>query len=244
MVQAGELGAIRVVQVEYAQDWLATRTKTPASKQAEWRTDPARSGPAGSVGDIGTHAFNLAEFITGDEVAELSADLHTFVEGRPPRRQRAHDAALFDSGAKGMLWCSQVAPRPRKRPADPRLRRESRARMGCRKIRTLLHLLSPRRAAATDPPQRSGRRTRSSRAASRIPAGHPEGYLEGFAQLYTDIAEQIAARIENREPDPFSLRCPDRRTGRARRPLHRSRRSIVYNARRRGFPSDHNRAPA
>ncbi|MDP8917478.1 MAG: Gfo/Idh/MocA family oxidoreductase, partial [Pseudomonadota bacterium] len=82
MVAAGELGAIRVVQVEYAQDWLATRVEETGSKQADWRTDPARSGPAGAVGDIGTHAFNLAEFIVGDEVASLSAELHTFVEGR------------------------------------------------------------------------------------------------------------------------------------------------------------------
>lgn len=108
MVQSGELGAIRVVQVEYAQDWLATRVEETGSKQAEWRTDPARSGPAGAVGDIGTHAFNLAEFIVGDEVASLSAELHTFVEGRR-LDDNAHMMLRFASGAKGMLWCSQVA---------------------------------------------------------------------------------------------------------------------------------------
>src|ERR687893_652283 len=82
MVEAGEIGSVRVVQVEYPQDWLSTRLEDTGQKQAEWRVDPARSGPAGSVGDIGTHAFNLAEFVAGDEVEVVAAELHTFVEGR------------------------------------------------------------------------------------------------------------------------------------------------------------------
>jgi len=205
MVQAGDLGAIRVVQVEYAQDWLATRTEDSGNKQAEWRTDPARSGPAGSVGDIGTHAFNLAEFITNDEVADLSADLHTFVAGRR-LDDNAHMMLRFSSGAKGMLWCSQVSP-----GSENGLRiRVFGEKAGLEwnqenpNILTFSPLGEPPRLIRRNGPGSGA----ASRAASRIPAGHPEGYLEGFAQLYADIGEQIAARIENREPDPFSLDVP------------------------------------
>lgn len=205
MVQAGELGAIRVVQVEYAQDWLATRVEETGSKQAEWRTDPARSGPAGAVGDIGTHAFNLAEFIAGDEVASLSAELHTFVEGRR-LDDNAHMMLRFASGAKGMLWCSQVAAG---------LENGLRIRVYGEKAGLEWHQENPNYLTFSplgEPPRiirRNGYGADEvSRAASRIPGGHPEGYLEGFAQLYTDVAEQIAARIENREPSPFSLQVP------------------------------------
>jgi predicted dehydrogenase len=206
MVQAGELGAIRVVQVEYAQDWLATRMEETGSKQAEWRTDPARSGPGGAVGDIGTHAFNLAEFIAGDEVASLSAELHTFVEGRR-LDDNAHMMLRFTSGAKGMLWCSQVAAG---------LENGLRIRIYGEKAGLEWHQENPNYLTFSplgEPPRiirRNGYGADEvSRAASRIPGGHPEGYLEGFAQLYTDVAEQIAARIENREPNPFSLQVPD-----------------------------------
>jgi predicted dehydrogenase len=205
MVQAGELGAIRVVQAEYAQDWLATRMEETGSKQAEWRTDPARSGPAGAVGDIGTHAFNLAEFIAGDEVASLSAELHTFVDGRR-LDDNAHMMLRFASGAKGMLWCSQVAAG---------LENGLRIRVYGEKAGLEWHQENPNYLTFSplgEPPRiirRNGYGADEvSRAASRIPGGHPEGYLEGFAQLYTDVAEQIAARIENREPNPFSLQVP------------------------------------
>src|SRR6201981_2597035 len=108
MVLAGELGRIRVVQVEYAQDWLTTPLEKTGQKQAEWRTDPARSGPGGSLGDIGTHAFNLACFVTGLSCQELAADVTTFVPGR-----RVDDniqvMLRFSGGARGALWASQVA---------------------------------------------------------------------------------------------------------------------------------------
>jgi len=205
MVADGELGAIRVVQVEYAQDWLATRLEETGSKQAEWRTDPARSGPAGAVGDIGTHAFNLAEFVTGDEVASLSAELHTFVQGRR-LDDNAHMMLRFASGAKGMLWCSQVAAG---------LENGLRIRVYGEKAGLEWHQENPNVLLFSplgEPPRlirRNGYGANEvSCAASRIPGGHPEGYLEGFAQLYTDVAEQIAARIEGREPNPFSLQVP------------------------------------
>ncbi|KLK94949.1 oxidoreductase [Microvirga vignae] len=205
MVAEGALGAIRVVQVEYAQDWLATRLEETGSKQAEWRTDPSRSGPAGAVGDIGTHAFNLAEFIVGDEVASLSAELHTFVEGRR-LDDNAHMMLRFASGAKGMLWCSQVAAG---------LENGLRIRVYGAEAGLEWHQENPNVLLFSplgEPPRIIRRNgygaSEVSRAASRIPGGHPEGYLEGFAQLYTDVAEQIGARIEGREPNPFSLQVP------------------------------------
>jgi predicted dehydrogenase len=109
MVAAGEIGAVRVVQAEYVQDWLTEPVEGAGQKQAEWRMDPARSGGAGAIGDIGSHAFQLASFVTGLEPVELSAELTAFVEGR-----RVDDNAQvmlrFAGGARGMLWASQVAP--------------------------------------------------------------------------------------------------------------------------------------
>ena len=94
MVRAGELGEIRLVQAEYPQDWLTGPTETTGNKQAEWRVDPKRSGAGGSLGDIGTHAYNLADYVTGLELAELAADLTSFGAGRAARRQRPDHAAL------------------------------------------------------------------------------------------------------------------------------------------------------
>src|SRR5258705_4428955 len=108
MVAEGELGPIRVVQVEYAQDWLATPLEKTGQKQAAWRTDPAQSGPAGSLGDIGTHAYNLASFVTGLNCKELAAELHTFVPGRR-LDDNVQIMLRFAEGARGMLWASQVA---------------------------------------------------------------------------------------------------------------------------------------
>ena len=109
MVHDGELGPIRLVQVEYVQDWLTTPLERTGQKQAEWRTDPARSGPAGSLGDIGTHAFNLACFVTGLSVEQVAADVTTFVPGRR-LDDNVHVMLRFSKGAKGGLWATQVAP--------------------------------------------------------------------------------------------------------------------------------------
>lgn len=109
MVAAGVLGEIRLVQSEYAQDWLSTKLEDSGQKQAGWRTDPAIAGAGGSIGDIGTHAFNLACFVSGLTPKELMADLDRFVEGRG-NDDNAHILLRFEGGAKGTLWCSQVAP--------------------------------------------------------------------------------------------------------------------------------------
>ncbi|PKQ05707.1 MAG: oxidoreductase, partial [Alphaproteobacteria bacterium HGW-Alphaproteobacteria-10] len=109
MVAEGALGALRVVQVEYAQEWLSRRLEDTGQKQAAWRTDPARSGAGGATGDIGTHALNLATFVTGRSPTSLCADLDSFVPGRA-LDDNAHVLLRYRDGAKGMLWCSQVAP--------------------------------------------------------------------------------------------------------------------------------------
>ncbi len=210
MVAAGELGPLRVVQVEYAQDWLSTALETTDHKQARWRSDPASSGPGGSLGDIGTHAFNLAEFITGAEVASLAADLNVFVPGRR-LDDNAQMLLRFGNGAKGTLWCSQVA-----------VGNENglRIRLYGEKGGLEWHQENPNVLTFSplgEPPRLIRRNGAGalpiSQAASRIPAGHPEGYLEAFAQLYTDIAELIAARMEGREPEPFAKLVPQAADG-------------------------------
>ena len=205
MVAAGELGEIRVVQVEYAQDWLTTRLEETGQKQAEWRTDPTRSGAAGSVGDIGTHAFNLAEFVSGLTTDTLAADLTAFVEGRA-LDDNAGMLLRFAGGARGALWASQVA-----------VGNENgmRLRVYGSKAGIEWSQEEPNAMRFTrfgQPPQRITRAgagaTPGNAGAARIPAGHPEGYLEAFAQLYRDLAEQITARLEHRAPDPASLLVP------------------------------------
>jgi predicted dehydrogenase len=210
MVGSGEIGLLRVVQVEYAQEWLATRLEETGHKQADWRTDPARSGPAGSVGDIGSHAFNLAEFIAGVQVTSLSADLQTFVPGRR-LDDNAHMLLRFAGGARGMLWCSQVAV-----GQENGLRIRLYGEMGGlewhqEQPNALLH--SPLGEAPRLIRRNGAGSMPVAHAASRIPSGHPEGYLEAFAQLYADIAELIAARIEGREPAEFARLVPGPQEG-------------------------------
>ena len=205
MVAEGALGPIRLVQAEYVQDWLSTPLEETGQKQAEWRTDPARSGPAGCVGDIGTHAFNLARFITGIEPEALAADLQTFVPGRR-LDDNAHILLRFTDGARGMLWASQVAP-GNENGLRIRIYGETGGlAWGQEDPNQLIHTPlgeAPRRLTRGGP----GLGNAAARA-TRIPPGHPEGYLEGFAQLYLDLAEQIEARLTGRSPDPAALLVP------------------------------------
>jgi predicted dehydrogenase len=205
MVAAGELGKVRLVQVEYPQDWLTQPLERTGQKQAEWRTDPARSGPAGCLGDIGTHAYNLVTFVTGLQCEELAADLSIFVPGRR-LDDNVHVMLRYSEGARGMLWASQIAPG-----------NENNLRLRVYGEQAALEWRQedPNYLAYTpfgEPPRlirRNGAGARPVAArASRLPAGHPEGYIEAFAQLYTDLAEQISAHIEKRAPDPASLLVP------------------------------------
>ena len=205
MVAAGELGTIRVVQAEYVQDWLTTKLEDTGQKQAAWRVDPARAGAGGALGDIGTHAYNLACFVTGLHARELAADLSRFVPGRR-LDDNVHLLVRFDDGARGMLWASQVAPG-----------NENGLRLRVYGDRAGLewqqeHPNQLRFAPVGQPPRvlsRGGPNVGTAAAlATRIPAGHPEGYLEGFANLYRDLAEQIRARRAKRAPDPRVLLVP------------------------------------
>lgn len=205
MVHAGELGPIRLVQVEYVQDWLSTPLERTGQKQAEWRTDPARSGPAGSLGDIGTHAFNLACFVTGLTLEQVSADVSTFVPGRR-LDDNVHVMLRFNQGAKGGLWATQVAV-GNENNLHLRVYGEK-AGVEWRQEDPNILIFTPlgqQRRIIT----RGGPGTGKAAAhAIRVPSGHPEGYLEAFAQLYTDLAEQINAKIEKRAPNPESLLVP------------------------------------
>jgi predicted dehydrogenase len=210
MVQDGVLGRIRVVQAEYAQDWLTTKLEDTGQKQAAWRTDPARSGPAGCTGDIATHAMNLACFISGLALESLAADLTTFVPGRV-LDDNTHVMLRFAGGAKGMLWASQVAP-GNENNLRIRIYGEKGGLTWAQEDPNYLHF-----APFGEPPRLIRRGGAGADAVAgrvtRIPSGHPEGYLEGFANLYSDAAELIWARLEGREPDPGALVVPTVRDG-------------------------------
>ncbi len=202
MIKTGKLGKLRVVQVEYAQDWLSTKIEDTGQKQAGWRTDPERSGAGGCIGDIGTHAFNLASFVSGLRLESLCADLNCFVEGRE-LDDNAHVMLRFHGGAKGMLWSSQVAA-GNENGLRIRLYGEHGGLEWSQENPNNLWY-SP----LGEPKQlltRAGNgATTAANACSRIPAGHPEGYLEGFATLYTDAAHAIVALREGSSPVEGSL---------------------------------------
>ena len=195
MVANGDIGRIRVVQVEYPQDWLSVEQDF---KQAEWRTDPARSGVGGSTGDIGTHAFNLACFVTGLEVESLAADIQAFVPGRPVD-DNAHVMLRFEGGARGMLWASQVAP-GNENALRIRVYGESGGLEWAQEDPNYLWHTpfgEPKRLITRNG---AGSGEASARM-SRIPPGHPEGYLEGFASIYSEAAAAIiAARTGEASP--------------------------------------------
>lgn len=190
MVQNGDLGSIRVVQVEYPQDWLTEPAERSGSKQAEWRTDPKRSGAGGAIGDIGTHAYNLAGFVTGLKAEKLLAQLTTFVDGRL-LDDDVQIMLRYQGGARGSLWASQVAVGNENglklrvygtkggiewTQADPNY-------LWFTKFGQPKQLLT--RAGAGAGP--------AATRVSRIPGGHPEGYLEGFATIYSEAAKAIHA---------------------------------------------------
>lgn len=198
MVQSGELGDIRVVQVEYPQDWLTERLEATGQKQADWRTDPKRSGAGGCIGDIGTHAYNLASFVSDLELDSLCADLTSFVKGRQ-LDDNAHVMLRFKGGARGMLWASQVAPGNEN---------NLRLRIYGTKGGLDWHQEQPNHlhwSPFGKPTQLLSRGTGGANAAAarvtRVPPGHPEGYLEGFANIYSEVAAAIMAARKGKKTD-------------------------------------------
>ncbi|HVR52310.1 MAG TPA: Gfo/Idh/MocA family oxidoreductase [Pseudorhodoferax sp.] len=201
LVHSGALGSIRLVQAEYQQDWLARPEERSGNKQAVWRNDPTQAGPAGCLGDIGTHAWQLAAFVTGMVPRQLAAELTSFVPGRV-LDDHVQMMLRYANGARGLLWASQVAA-------------------GCENA-LRLRVFGTEASIAFDQEQpnelwftplggAAQRLTRgrvdsaAARQATRVPAGHPEGYLEAFAQVYRDAAALILARIEGRPADPLAL---------------------------------------
>ena len=190
MIRNGDLGDLRVVQVEYPQEWLSTDLESTGQKQAAWRTDPAQAGAGGSLGDIGTHAFHLTEFITGLEVNSLLADLSAFVPGRL-LDDNAQIMLRFANGARGSLWASQVA-----------VGHENGLRIRVYGDQASLEWFQEQPnqlkfCRLGEPPQYIARGGNTAgdaaNAVTRIPSGHPEGFLEAFANLYRDFADQVEA---------------------------------------------------
>ncbi len=205
MVNSGQLGEIRKVIVEYNQGWLATLLEGTGNKQADWRTDPTRSGIAGCIGDIGSHAENLAATITGLEIESLCADLTTFVEGR----KLDDDGNLllrYTNGARGVLISSQIEIGCEN---DLRIRifgTQGSLAWSQEEPNRLLH-------SAIDAPPRILTRAGpglcdAATKATRLPAGHPEAFFEAFANIYAGAAEAMHARAEKRVPGPLEADFP------------------------------------
>ncbi|MDD9891041.1 MAG: Gfo/Idh/MocA family oxidoreductase [Gammaproteobacteria bacterium] len=196
MIAKGDIGTVRVVQLEYAQDWLATNIEQDGQKQAAWRTNPEQAGAGGAIGDIGTHAFHLAEFITGLEANSLLADLDAFVGGRS-LDDNANILLHYKNGAKGMLWVSQIAS-GKENGLRIRVYGTKAGIEWAQEDPNYLHftpLGEPRRMIT-----RSGAGAGElANAASRIPGGHPEGFIEGFANIYRETADLIEAHRDQRE---------------------------------------------
>ncbi|QBQ39274.1 Gfo/Idh/MocA family oxidoreductase [Pseudoduganella plicata] len=190
LVASGAIGDVRLVQVEYAQDWMAEADKqSDAFQHSDWHNDPHRAGPTGCTSDIGTHAFHLAGYVSGIRPSELLAELHAFTPGRM-LDDHVQVMLRYPNGARGMLWSSQMAT-------------------GCENA-LKLRVFGSKAALAFDqespnelwltPQGGSGQRLTRGRVrgaaaehATRVPSGHPEGYLEAFAQLYRDAAARIHA---------------------------------------------------
>lgn len=200
MVAEGALGAIRVVQAEYAQDWLAR--DLPGNKQAAWRGDPGCAGPGGALGDIATHAYHLAVFVTGARAQAVSAETSRFVKGR----RLDDDVQIrlrWANGARGQLWASQVAIGAAN-GLRLRVYGETGALEWSQEEPDLLRFA--RLGEAPQILRRGGPGLgAAAAAATRLPAGHPEGYLEGFAQIYADAAELVRAHKERRAASLSSL---------------------------------------
>jgi predicted dehydrogenase len=204
LVRNGTLGALRKVVVEYPQGWLSTRIETSGQKQAGWRTDPKRSGAAGCIGDIGTHAENLASYITGLQIEELCADLTTFVKGR----QLDDDGSIlvrFKGGAKGILHASQISV------GDEN---NLNIRVYGEKAAIEWHQEHPNQMVVKYPDQPrqiwsrgNGYLGNAAKNVTRVPAGHPEGYLEAFGNIYREAFRAIAAEVEGKS-QPKDLDFP------------------------------------
>ncbi len=205
MVEEGRLGTIRKIVVEYPQGWLSTPLEAEGHKQAEWRTDPERAGVSSALGDIGTHAENLAEYITGLQMVELFADLDAMVEGR---RLDDDGSVLihYENGARGILYASQISV-GEENNLQIRIYGTDAALRWSQEHPNWLHVGYP------DGPEEIFKRGNAYLAPvaqhnTRIPAGHPEAFLEAFANVYRNAGRTIAAKIDGENPSAFDLDFP------------------------------------
>jgi predicted dehydrogenase len=190
MVKEGRLGRVRLVQSEYAQDWLTEPLEQTGQKQASWRTDPKQSGAGGATGDIGTHAYNLGCFVSGLEVDAISADLDAFVGGRV-LDDNAHVMLRYKGGAKGMIWASQVAP-GNENGLKLRVYGDKGGLEWSQEDPNYLWYTALGQPKQLITRNGAGAGVAAARV-SRVPPGHPEGYLEGFANIYAEAAKAIRA---------------------------------------------------
>ena len=205
MVKEGTFGKIRKIYVEYPQGWLSRLSEKDGSKQAEWRTDPARSGKAGAMGDIGTHAAHLAEYISGLQIKQLCADLSIMVEGRA-LDDDGNVLLRFDNGATGTLVASQVAAGEENALKIRVYGEKGGLEWAQQEPNTLLvkWLDQPTQIYRAGQPYLSS----FAKHNTRTPGGHPEGYLEAFGNLYRNFALTLSAKLEGRQPTPEELDFP------------------------------------
>jgi predicted dehydrogenase len=200
LVDAGELGEIRKVIVEYPQGWLIDLVEATGQKQATWRTDPERCGAAGAIGDIGTHAENLVEYITGLEIDELCADLTIFVEGRK-LDDDGNILIHYSNGARGVLHCSQICNGEEN---DLNIRiYGSKAGLVWHQMDPNTMILKSRDGGSRNIRTAVGQLSDAANAHCRQPAGHPEGYVETFANIYRNFAFALRARWEGKPQNPL-----------------------------------------
>ena len=215
LVADGALGTVRKVVAEYSQGWLSTAVENEGSKQAQWRTDPAKAG-AGALGDIGSHAEHLATYVTGLQIERLCADVRTFVPGRRVDddanvllRFAAPDGAA--GGAGGVLHCSQIAAGVEN---DLRLRvHGTDGSMSWRQEEPNALVFTPREGVERVYRRGGADLAPAARHATRLPAGHPEAFYEAFASVYANALRTIAARIAGEDPDPLDLDFPTAEDG-------------------------------
>ncbi len=205
MIARGDLGTLRTVQVEYPLEWMAEAIEAEGNAQAAWRTDPKKNGRGGAIGDIGTHAYHLAGFVTGLKLDCLISDLATFVHGRQ-LDDNAHVMLRYEGGARGLLWASQVA-------------------LGCSnglRLRVFGEkgglfwqqeapnelLFAPLNQQSRTIKRGADYLSPATVARMRTPPGHPEGYLEAFSNLYAGFAEAVRSRAEDRSPEPIGQNLP------------------------------------
>lgn len=207
LVRKGKLGDIRKIIVEYPQGWLATPIETEGQKQAGWRTDPARAGISCCMGDIGTHAENLAEYITGLTITELCADLTAFVPGRT----LDDDGSIllrFNNGAKGILHASQIST-GEENGLNIRVYGTKGALKWVQAEPNTLTLLWPDQPMQIlKPGANHNHLSKAARHNTRLPAGHPEAFLEAFANLYRNYADTLLARLNGAKPSKHALDFP------------------------------------